>query len=168
MPNATVRANDRTLPKATNRRAILGALFVGGATAALPALSLANAVSEDAEVLALRAEFERLEVTRQPLIEQVDELSWSFSERVCESGYETATAWSEQSGFSILQNQLEELDARANAILQGMSALRPRTLAGLAALAATMKEDALYSYWDKPDEKRDWDVALITRFLDGL
>jgi hypothetical protein len=31
-----------------------------------------------------------------------------------------------------------------------------------------MKEDALRSYWNKPDEDRDWDVMLITRFLDGL
>jgi hypothetical protein len=34
MSNATVRATARTLPEATNRRAVLGAL---GATAALPA-----------------------------------------------------------------------------------------------------------------------------------
>ena len=52
--------------------------------------------------------------------------------------------------------------------MEGMIALRPKTLAGLAALAATMKEDALYSYWNTPDEDRDWDVMLITRFLDGL
>ena len=38
-------------------------------------------------------------------------------------------------------------------------------LAGLAALAATMKEDALRGYWNKPDEDRDWDVVHITRFL---
>jgi hypothetical protein len=158
----------RTLPETTSRRAMLGALFAGGATAALPVVSLANAVNEDAEVLALRAEFERLEVTRQPLIEQTNELSWSFTQRVCESGYETARVWGEQRGFLSLENQLEALDLRANAIMEGMIALRPKTLAGLAALAATMKDDALYSYWDKPDEDRDWDVMLISRFLDGL
>ena len=31
-----------------------------------------------------------------------------------------------------------------------------------------MKDDALRSYWNKPDEDRDWDVMLITRFLGSL
>jgi hypothetical protein len=41
MPNATVRANARTLPKTTNRRAILGGILVAGAgvTTALPAFA---------------------------------------------------------------------------------------------------------------------------------
>jgi hypothetical protein len=37
MPNATVRANARALPEATNRRAVLGAILAAGATAILPA-----------------------------------------------------------------------------------------------------------------------------------
>ena len=39
MPNATVRANARSLPEATNRRALLGAVLIAGAAAAtaLPA-----------------------------------------------------------------------------------------------------------------------------------
>jgi hypothetical protein len=168
MPNATVRANDRTLPKATNRRAVLRVLLTGGATAALSVPSIANAVDEDAEVLALRAEFELLDATREPLIEQVDALSLSFTQRVREGGYKTALIWGEQSGFLSLEDQLEALDLRANDIMESMIALRPKTLAGLAALAATMKEDALRSYWNKPDEDRDWDVMLVTRFLDGL
>jgi hypothetical protein len=40
MPNATVRANARSLPEATNRRAVLGAVLAAGATAALPAAAL--------------------------------------------------------------------------------------------------------------------------------
>jgi hypothetical protein len=46
MPNATVRANARTLPKSTNRRSILGAILgagAAGATAALPAAADAEA-----------------------------------------------------------------------------------------------------------------------------
>ena len=86
-----------------------------------------------------------------------------------ESGHEAARVWSEKNiPWTLLDRQLEELDSRANVILERMVALRPRTLAGLAALAATMKEDALGSYWNKPDEDRDWDVMLITRFIDGL
>ena len=36
MPKATVRANARTLPEATNRRAVLGAVLAAGAIAAIP------------------------------------------------------------------------------------------------------------------------------------
>jgi hypothetical protein len=107
-------------------------------------------------------------VTRIPLVEQTNELSWSFTQMVCESGCETARVWGEENWPSTFDEQLESLDARANEIMEGMIALRPKTLAGLAALAATMKEDALRSYWDKPDEDRDWDMMLISRFLDGL
>ncbi len=168
MPNATVRAKDRTLPEATSRRAILGAVLTAGATAALPASSGAHAVTEDAEVLALRAEFERLDMTRQSLIEPTNELSRPFTQMVRETGYETARVWGEQSGLVSLENQLDALNSRVNDIMEGMIALRPKTLAGLAALAATMKEDALRSYWNKPDEDRDWDVMHVTRFLDEL
>jgi hypothetical protein len=49
-----------------------------------------------------------------------------------------------------------------------MVTLRPKTIAGIAAVAATLKDFSLSRYWDKPDEDRDWDVMLITWFLDGL
>jgi hypothetical protein len=173
MPNATMRANTPTLPEPTTRRAVLAGVLAAGAAGAAVALPSAaplaaplSAVNEDAEVLALRAEFERLEMTRQPLVEQINELSWTFTQIAHESGYEAARVWGEQSDF--LDDQLAELDSRANAIVERMSALWPRTLAGIAALAATMKEDALGSYWDKPEEDREWDVMLITRLLDGL
>jgi hypothetical protein len=49
-----------------------------------------------------------------------------------------------------------------------MIALRPKTLAGIIAIARSLKEEALDTYWDEPDEDRDWDVMLVTRFIDGL
>jgi hypothetical protein len=153
--------------KLAGRRAVLGGFLALGAVAS-SASHASSTSAEDSEILALRAEFERLEVTRQPIIDQTNELAWTFTQMVCESGYETARVWGEQSGFLSLEDQLEALDSRANDIMEGMIALRPKTLAGLAALPATMKEDALRSYWDKPDKDRDWDVMLITRFLDGL
>jgi hypothetical protein len=58
MPNATVRANARTLPETTNRRGILAAAFAAGATAALPAPAAAQspALSDvDRQVLDLWA-----------------------------------------------------------------------------------------------------------------
>jgi hypothetical protein len=56
MPNATVRADARTLPEGTNRRGLLGGILVAGATASLPAVaaaSVAPSPSPDADLLAL-------------------------------------------------------------------------------------------------------------------
>jgi hypothetical protein len=55
MPNATVRANARTLPETTSRRAILGAVLAAGGAVALPAVAAASvALSHpDAELFAL-------------------------------------------------------------------------------------------------------------------
>jgi hypothetical protein len=55
MPNATVRANARTLPEATNRRAVLGGLLAAGA-ASLPlaaAASIPPCHHPDADLFAL-------------------------------------------------------------------------------------------------------------------
>jgi hypothetical protein len=51
-----VRANARTLPEGTNRRALLGAVFVAGAAASLPAVAAASIASSrhpDSDLLAL-------------------------------------------------------------------------------------------------------------------
>jgi hypothetical protein len=56
MPNATLRANAQTLPEATNRRAVLGAVLAAGALASLPsaaAACVATGHHPDAELLAL-------------------------------------------------------------------------------------------------------------------
>jgi hypothetical protein len=55
MPNATLRANVRPMPEATNRRAVLGAVLAAGATAALPAAARADVMLNypDAELFAL-------------------------------------------------------------------------------------------------------------------
>jgi hypothetical protein len=52
-------------------------------------------------------------------------------------------------------------------ITQRMTKRRPKTLAGIAAMAATIKEDQSH-FWKNPEEDRDWDILLVTRFLDGL
>jgi hypothetical protein len=49
-----------------------------------------------------------------------------------------------------------------------MNALRPKTPSGVAVTAATLKDNSLSHYWNEPEEDRDFDVSLITRFLDGL
>jgi hypothetical protein len=47
-----------------------------------------------------------------------------------------------------------------------MIAVRPETLVGFAAQAATLKEFALSHYWNEPDSDMDLDVMFITRLLD--
>ena len=72
MPNATVRANARTLPEATTRRAALGAIIAAGAagaTVVLPAAaSRAIAASEpyeDAALFALIAEAKAIDALQK-------------------------------------------------------------------------------------------------------
>ena len=77
MPNATVRANARTLPGVTNRRAVLSAVLAAGAagvTAALPAVaSAAPALSaRDRRVLDLWRRRAKLKAIAARLSEEYD------------------------------------------------------------------------------------------------
>ena len=99
---------------APDRRAVLGAVLAGAATlpaAATVAQPSVGPAAEDREVLALRAEFERLEAIRQPIVEQTNELSSTFSKMARESGHEAARVWSEKNiPWTLLDRQLEELE----------------------------------------------------------
>ena len=77
MPNATLRANARTLPEATSRRAILGAVLDAGALAAVPANSVAASLGMEPELHALIAAWH--EAHRR--LEQTYDASWAASER---------------------------------------------------------------------------------------
>jgi hypothetical protein len=85
MPNATARANARTLPAATNRRAVLGAVLAAGATAALlaraaegPSLS-----AVDKHVLALwadRAKLKAIGDRRDAAVDALADFELEFDE----------------------------------------------------------------------------------------
>jgi hypothetical protein len=47
-------------------------------------------------------------------------------------------------------------------------ALGPKTLERITAVAATLKDYPLSHHWKEPEEDRDWDVDILTGFLDGL
>ena len=77
MPNATVRANARTLPEVTNRRSVLGAVLAAGAVAvpALPSFASVEtpALSAvDRRVLDLWNRRRRLRAALDRLSERVD------------------------------------------------------------------------------------------------
>jgi hypothetical protein len=75
MPNATVRANARTLPEATNRRAVLGAVLAAGAlgaTAALPSIASGAPVlsAVDRRVLDLWGRYTRMRAALERIADQ--------------------------------------------------------------------------------------------------
>jgi hypothetical protein len=49
-----------------------------------------------------------------------------------------------------------------------MLQLGPKTPSSIAAVALSLKEEVLNHLWEAPKDNRDWDVELLTRFLDGL
>jgi len=146
MPNATVRANTRTLPDATDQPAI----------------------GDDSLFLALRAEIEDLKVKRRPLEDTANALYQSFERTIREDGFEAARAWGNRVGLDPKLEEIEQIDRRAGHLIERMLELGPKTPASIAAVASALKDEALSHHWDKPGDDRDWDVALLTRFLDGL
>jgi hypothetical protein len=124
--------------------------------------------NQDADVFALRAEFERLTVARGPLARAADGLGATFNAIVLDEGYGAAAAWSKKVNLDPILEALEELNLHADRNTEQMIALEPKTPSGIAAVAATLKEDGLGDYWDTSDRDRDWDKILISGFLDAL
>ncbi len=123
----------------TTRRAALTAL-AGVPALALPAVAATVAPSPDAEILALRAE----------------------------DGLEAACAWADANGFDGRNEEHERLGLEISQLSTRMLDVGPTTLAGIAAVAATLKEDLLVHYWAKPIKDRDYEVELVTKLIDAL
>jgi hypothetical protein len=151
---------------APTRRAALTAL-AGVPALALPAAAIA-APSPDAEILALRAEFVRLNDVFQPLNEVALDENDAFQVRIEAIGWEAACAWSQATGHEGRNVTIEQIGVELGRLVERMLDLGPTTVAGIAAVGATLREDALSDYWNEPVRDRDWDVQLVTRFIDGL
>jgi hypothetical protein len=152
---------------APSRRAALTAL-AGFPALAIPAVAATVAPSPDAEILALRAEFVRLHDLYLPLNEAAWEEAEAFRDKVEEAGWEAARAWSKATGRNGRNDELDQMGVKLSRLVERMLDLRPTTPAGIAAVAATLREDNLAHYWNKPARNRDYDVELVTRFIDGL
>jgi hypothetical protein len=151
-----------------NRRNILRAIFTGGAIAAIPAGLVLASDDNDAEILALYAEFERLWEAFLPVHDAATDSADIFHEKILSEGWETACAWATASGHNERVEEQNRLSAPLSRIIERMVALKPKTVAGIAAIAVVLRADALSSWWSKPERDRDWDIELVTRFLDGL
>jgi flagellar biosynthesis/type III secretory pathway protein FliH len=152
MSKRTVRAPARTLTDVRRRNS---------------KAALAKAPDEDPEILALRAEFQQLQQASDRLRKQHDPLESAFYAIGKLEGREGAEEWAEESGFWAVNTEISDLRSRASFLVERMILLRPQTPAGVAAVAASIKEDQP-RFWKKPEKDRDWDVSLVTRFIDGL
>jgi phosphoglycolate phosphatase-like HAD superfamily hydrolase len=145
MPKNTVRVSARSLPEAT-----------------------ASSAVDDGVFLILQAEIERLRATRKPLEDTANALYQSFEQTIRESGFEAARAWSDSVGMDSKIEEIEQIDRSSGHLIERMIEVGPKTPASIAAVASALKEEVLDHLWDKPKDDRDWDVELLTRFLDGL
>jgi hypothetical protein len=122
----------------------------------------------DRKILALRAEFQQLMATREPVQTRYAPLQIAHDVIGEVKGFKAADEWSKQSGFWALNDEIAALNERACNFAERMIALRPKTLAGITVVAATLKDYAISEYWKEPVEDRDWDVKILTEFLDCL
>jgi hypothetical protein len=80
----------------------------------------------------------------------------AFRRAYDESGYDA---------FVVEQNDLFEEGER---ISEQMRAIRPKTFAGVAALAYALKVHGAPGYWDEAEDDRDWQEFCVTQFIDRL
>ncbi len=126
-----------------------------------------SAASAQREILALRAEFQQVQAAILPVRSQFEPLKFAFGVILQAKGYDSAKEWGSKSRYWSGVDEIAKLEERASHLTERMIALRPKTLSGIAAVAATIKEDQCH-FWKEPEKDRDWDVVLVTRFIDGL
>jgi hypothetical protein len=152
MPNRTVRAHARILSHVQPKKS---------------KAALSGAADKDHEILALRGEFQQLQQSCERLKKRHDPLESAYYAIGKLNGLKAREDWAQESGFWTVNTEISDLRSRASFLVERMILLRPQTPAGIAAVAASIKEDQSH-FWKEPEERRDWDVSLITRFIDGL
>jgi hypothetical protein len=106
----------------------------------------AGAAEEDREILALRADFQRLQAMIDPLKKRHDPLQTAFYAIGKLNGFEGADKWAKESGFWAVNDEIADLNERAGILVERMILLRPKTPGGIAAVAASIKEDQTH-FW---------------------
>jgi hypothetical protein len=175
MPNATARANARTLPEGTTRRAALGAIIAAGAVGATLALPAVAATSDaprhpDAELFALideaRAAGARVEAAISALEEAQDrteEVPWPQALIVTE---DDTRLWKLKAGdrFDLVHlGVMRERQAHRVNLRGSISRLSPGALAALTPCVATMddKDRAAIARMNAEDVRADQLIAAL-------
>jgi hypothetical protein len=148
--------------------AALASLFrdLGVADLDAPAQHL-EAGGENREILMLATEFQELQAKTSSIRTRIEPLQVAFEAISKANGYKKAEEWGHQSEYWALNDELSDLYIRETSLVDSMIKLQPKTPAGIAAVAAAFKADQDH-FWKKPESDRDWEISLLTRFLDGL
>jgi hypothetical protein len=126
-----------------------------------------DAAEVDREILALRDEFWADHAKIMQMRPQWEALCAASGLIFKERGIDAAIEWEKNSGGRSVNDENNRLEERATNLVERMIELRPRTRAGIAAVAACFKADQDH-LWKDPEPDRDWEVSLVTRFIDGL
>jgi|ERR1700733_11522170 hypothetical protein len=121
----------------------------------------------DREILMLAAELQVLRAKTSSIRTAIDPLEVAFAAIRKANGYKKAEEWGHQSEYWALNDELSDLCLSETNRVDSMIKLQPKTPAGIAVVAAAFKADQNH-FWKKPEEDRDWEISLLTRFLDGL
>jgi hypothetical protein len=173
MPNATVRTKARTLSKTNrdaaiiervNRRYNQPGLYEKG----LEVLTKEIRDNEvDDQILALHAEFKQLQAKATSIRTRLKPLDVAFEAISKANGYEKAMNWSHQTEYWALNDEVSDLEIRLTNLVDSMIKLKPRKQLGIAAVASAFKADQDH-FWKEPEPERNWEISLLTRFLDSL
>jgi hypothetical protein len=131
---------------------------------------LAKEISDNAvdrQILALHAEFKQLQAKMSSIQTRFAPLSVAFAAIIKNDGAEKAMNWGRQSEYWALNDELSDLEGKSTYLVDSMIKLRPRKRLGIAAVAAAFKDNQSH-FWKKPEPDRDWEISLLTRFLDSL
>jgi hypothetical protein len=176
MSERTVRANARALSEATTRRA---AEILARNDAMIERVNrshneprlcekglevLAKEMRDsdvDREIIALHAEFKQLNSKATSIRTRLAPLDIAYDAITTRDGAKKAAEWSCQSEHDMLIGEHCDLCERATYLVDSMIKRRPKTLRGIATVAAAFKADQAH-FWEKPEPDRDW------KFLSSL
>jgi hypothetical protein len=74
----------------------------------------------------------------------------------------------EEVGHDAAVDAENDLADEADRISAKMRGTRPKTFAGVAAIAYALKLNEAHGYWDAPEGDRDWEARCVTQFIDRL
>jgi hypothetical protein len=183
MSTTTARADARTLPEKTDRRAVLRSILAGAAGAIASAPAVASAVipeNTDAELIALADEIRRIGALRDEIqATRIDPYEEKFSELIQDAARAarsdpgrweelSAPAWdySRETGRTAAGEELEAVDDEGDRVWRRMVAIPAATQVGRAAkVRALLTNVCSASNWHGDAKDLDWDIEQTRALL---